>query len=42
MYLGGESRALSIENHVTLTQQYIIFILNKKMIIDQKSNYLLK
>ena len=41
MYLGGKSRALSIKNHVSSTQQYRIFTLKKK-VIEQKSNYLLK
>ena len=39
MQLGGESRALSIKNHVSSTQQYKIFTLKK---IDQKSNLFIK
>ena len=35
MYLGGESRALSIKNHVSFTQQYKIFTLKKNGYISE-------
>ena len=42
MYLGDESRALSIENHVSLTQQYRIFTFNLKNGYKSKVEFFVK
>ena len=43
MYLGGKSKALSIENHVSLRSNIITFMIKiENQIISKVSNYLIE